>query len=258
MIRLTNILQHYGIRPVLRDVSLEVRTGEVVVIMGPNGTGKTTLLAVMAGALAPQEGTVEIDGRRRRASEQDELAIRRQVAYLPAEPWLPAGVSGREFLIAVGRLYDLPDLHLMDHAERLLRLFNLEDKGDADIAACSTGQKKKIALASALITEAPILLLDEPFSGGLDPSGIVALKQVLKRLAARDDVTIVLTTPVPELVEELADRIVIIRDGRIAACDTADGLRRLAGCDGSLQEVLERLMNPHTQENLAHYFGGSG
>lgn len=258
MIQLRNILQHYGIRPILRDVDLEVRTGEVLVIMGPNGTGKTTLLGVMAGVLSPQRGEVEIDGRRRRASEEDELAIRRRVIYLPAEPWLPPGISGREFLMAVGRLYDIPDLHLMDHIDRLLRLFDLEAKQDADLQSLSSGQRKKIALASALVTEAPIMLLDEPFSGGLDPAGIVALKQVLKRLAARDDVTIVMTTPVPELVEELADRIALLREGGILACDTPDGLRRLAGCEGgSLEETLERLLNPKTIENLAHYFDGA-
>ena len=107
-----------------------------------------------------------------------------------------------------------------------------------------------------LITEAPYLLLDEPFSGGLDPAGILALKRVLQHLAAREDVTIVLTTPVPELVEELADRIAIIRDGRLVAFDTADGLRRQTGADGSLAEVLQRMLNPETLANIDHYFRG--
>jgi ABC-2 type transport system ATP-binding protein len=113
---------------------------------------------------------------------------------------------------------------------------------------------KKIVLCSALITEAPYLLLDEPFSGGLDPSGIMALKRVLQRLAERDDITIVLTTPVPELVEELADRIAIVRDGQLAAFDSVDGLRRQTGTDGPLADVLQRLLNPETLANIEHYF----
>jgi ABC-type multidrug transport system ATPase subunit len=99
-------------------------------------------------------------------------------------------------------------------------------------------------------------LLDEPFSGGLDPSGILALKRVIQHLAERDDVTIILTTPVPEIVEELADRIAIIRDGRLVAFDSADGLRRQAGTEGSLAEVLQRLLNPQTIANIEHYFRG--
>ena len=79
-------------------------------------------------------------------------------------------------------------------------------------------------------------------------------RRVLQRLAARDDVTIVMTTPVPELVEEVADRIAIIRDGQLAAFDTADGLRRLTGTDGPLAEVLQRFLNPETLENIEFYF----
>jgi ABC-type multidrug transport system ATPase subunit len=150
-------------------------------------------------------------------------------------------------------LYGVDDLRLFDHADRLLRLFDLAEQGDQPIYSYSAGQLKKISLCSALITEAPYLLLDEPFSGGLDPSGIMALKRVLQRLAERDDITIVLTTPVPELVEELADRIAIVRNGQLAAYDSADGLRRQTGTDGPLADVLQRLLNPETLANIEHY-----
>ena len=80
MIRIVNLTQHYGVRPVLKDVSLDIPTGELVTILGPNGMGKSTLLSAMAGLLAPQEGYVEFDGVRRRSSPEGELAIRRKVA----------------------------------------------------------------------------------------------------------------------------------------------------------------------------------
>jgi ABC-type multidrug transport system ATPase subunit len=254
MIRVHEVTQHYGVRPVLRKVSFDVEAGNLVTVLGPNGMGKTTLLAVLAGILAPQKGYVEIGGRRRRASEEDELAIRRQVAYLPDRPWLPTSNTGREFVISVGRLYEIDDDRLFDHCDRLLALFDLVKEGDWPISDYSNGQKQKIAICSALITDTPYLLLDEPFSGGLDPSGILALKQVLLRLAARNDVTVVMTTPVPELVEELAHKIAIVQDGRLAAYETADGLRRQARCDGPLAEVIERIIHPETLDNIARYF----
>jgi ABC-type multidrug transport system ATPase subunit len=258
MIRVVDVTHHYGVRPVLRRVNLEVQAGELVVVLGPNGMGKTTLLGVIAGALWPLKGFVEIDGRRRRASVEDELAIRRWLAYLPDHPWLPGIRTGREFLLAIGRLYDIDDDRLMDHVNRLLTVFDLQQEGDWPIHNFSNGQQKKIAICGALVTEAPVLILDEPFSGGLDPSGIMALRRILQHLTADRKVTVLMSTPVAELVEELAHRIVVLRDGQVAAFDAADGLRRQTGCAGSVAEVLERLVHPQTADNLRQYFAGQG
>src|SRR6266853_2608732 len=189
MISVVYVTQHYGIRPVLRHINLTIPPGSLTAVIGPNGMGKSTLLAVIAGVLTPQHGYVEIEGHRRKSSVDAELAIRRQVVYLPDRPWLPKNRTGREFLLGVGRLYDIPVERLMDHVERLLQLFELDKLGDSPIRTYSAGQQKKISLCSALVTEASILLLDEPFSGGLDPSGILALKHVLRRLA-QDEGTI--------------------------------------------------------------------
>src|SRR5262249_21712389 len=107
---------------------------------------------------------------------------------------------------------------------------------------------------SALITDAPILLLDEPFSGGVDPAGLLALKRILQRLVKEQSGTVVLTSPVPEIVEEIAHRIVILRDGEVMAFDTIEGLRRLTGQHGSLAAILERLLYPETAQKLKDYF----
>lgn len=259
MIELIDITQHYGVRPVLRGVNLRIERGEVVVILGPNGMGKTTLLGVMAGVLSPQRGEVWIDGMRRRNSEAEEMAIRRMTAYLPDRAWLPATRTGREFLLAVGRLYDVEDLRLMEHVDRLLDLFDLGDKGDSPIRTYSAGQSKKIALASALAAGTPLLLLDEPFSGGLDPAGILTLKRIFQHHARRKGRTIVLTSPVPELVEEIATRIIVLHDGQVLAFDTIDGLQRMVGHRGPLDEVLQRFVFPDATRKLEAYlqeFGG--
>jgi ABC-2 type transport system ATP-binding protein len=254
VIELLDVTQHYGVRPVLRGISLRIERGEVVTILGPNGMGKSTLLGVMAGVLSPQRGTVLIDGVKRRGSEQEELAIRKMTVYLPDQPWLPGSSTGRDFLLAVGRLYEIEEERLIDHAHQLLELFDLTEKGDSPIRSYSAGQKKKIALCSALVAEVPILLLDEPFSGGLDPGGLLTLKRIIQHQSRRKVSTIVLTSPVPELVEEITTRVVVLRNGEILAFDTIDGLQRMTGHRGSLGAVLERLIFPDTSRRLETYF----
>jgi ABC-type multidrug transport system ATPase subunit len=254
MIELQGVTQHYGIRPVLRRIDLRVEASELVALVGPNGMGKSTLLGVMAGILSPQHGRVLIGGLERKSTVQAELAIRRMSVFLPDRPWLPKNRTGREYLTAVGELYAVPGDELMSHIDRLLQVFELAREGDWPIRSYSAGQQKKIALSAALVTRAPILLLDEPFSGGLDPSGILALKHILRHRVEKEQATVVMTTPVPEILEELADRIAIIRQGEIVAYDTPAGLRRSSQCHGGLDEVMARLMHPRTLENLQQYF----
>jgi len=254
MIDVVGVNHHYGLRPVLRNVNLRIGTGELVSIMGPNGSGKTTLMQILAGLLSPVDGHVEIGGLRRKRTADEELAIRKQVVHLPAEPWTPRTRTGREWLMAVGRVYSVPDERLMEHIPRLLELFNLEDQKDELISAYSTGQRKKIALAGALVTEAPVMLLDEPFAGGLDPSGISALKRVLNHHRVQRDLTVVMATPVPELVEELSDRIAILKEGRVLAFGTLDELRKQAGSEGRLDDVYERIASPRSADKIDQYF----
>jgi len=99
------------------------------------------------------------------------------------------------------------------------------------------------------------LLLDEPFTGGLDPSGILALKRVLSRLAERKDRTVIMTAPVPELVEEIGQKIIVLRDGIVVAHDTLEGLRRQAPGACTLEEILATLIHPKTIGNIELYFG---
>jgi ABC-type multidrug transport system ATPase subunit len=254
MINVVNVTHHYGVKPVLRKVNLQIASGEVIALMGPNGMGKSTLMSIMAGVTAPLKGYVEIDGLRRRSSEEAELAVRRKVIYLPANPWLPTSTTPREWLLGIGRLYEIDDDHLMEHAQRLLDVFNLADQADQRINSLSTGQRKKVAICGALVTEAPVMMMDEPFAGGLDPSGILALKRILQRHAHGEKFTIVMATPVPEVVEELADRVAIIRDGQIIACDTIDALRRQTGITGKLDEIYEKLVSPDTGKKIDRYF----
>ncbi len=253
MIELIDIHHHYSVKPTLRDINLTIPTGELLCVMGPNGMGKSTLLSVAAGLFAPIKGQVVIDGMVRRSSIETEKAIRKKVVYLPDSPWLPSSHTGREFLFAVGRLYEVDEDRLFDHADRLLDVFDLAGKADSPMSSYSTGQKKKIGICSALITDAPIMILDEPFSGGLDSSALLALQQILKHFAQRDDTTILVAVPVPELVEDFADRIAIIQDGRILACDSSANLMQQTQTQ-SLSLALETLINPQGRHHIDRYF----
>ena len=159
MINVVDVSHHYGVRPVLTHINFRVPAGQLVAVMGPNGVGKSTLLGIIAGLISPAQGYVEIHGLRRRGSEEAELQIRKQMVFLPDHPWLPEFMTTREWLMAVGQLYDIESGHLMDHINRLLDLFQLTDKGDSPIRTCSNGQKKKVAICGTLVTEAPLLVL---------------------------------------------------------------------------------------------------
>ena len=256
VIRVDNVTQHYGVKPVLKNVSLVIPSASRTAVIGPNGMGKTTFLGVLAGALTPQRGSVEIDGLKRRSSVENELEIRRRTVYLPDRCFLPKNRTGREFLLGVGRLYEIAEERLIDHCQRLLALFELVPMADSPIRTYSAGQQKKIALCSALITEATYLLLDEPFSGGLDPAGILALKHVLRRLSLDQGRTVVLTSPVPELVVEVADRLIVIRDGKVSADGTIDELRHQTGHHGTVEDMLHEVIFPETLDNVNAYFAG--
>ena len=242
MIELIDVWHHYGTQPTLRGIDLRVEPGEVLCAMGPNGMGKSTLMKVVAGVEPCLRGRVEIDGLVRRSSVEAEDQIRQKVAYLPDTPWHAWGAA-QEFIVACGRLYGVSEERLLDHSQRLLELFQLDDQARKPGEDFSAGQQKKLGLCSALITDAPILLLDEPFSGGIDASGLRSVSAVLQHIAEDQSRTVMMCVPVPELVENLAHRVAVIHEGRILACDTVEGLRETADCTGDLGEVLERLIS---------------
>ena len=180
VIEVREVYLHFGLRTVLHDISCTIGRGERVGIIGPNGMGKTTLLGAMAGVLSPQEGSIHVEGRKRRGSVEEELAIRKRVSFIPDSCSFPQDFTLREYLMGVGELYDVPFRVREAHAERIIQLFSMADAADSPLRSYSAGQLKKAALGAALISESPILLLDEPFSGGLDPAGIQAFKKVLQ------------------------------------------------------------------------------
>ena len=255
-IRAVNLTCHYGVKPVLRDLSLDVPAGEILAVMGGNAAGKSTLLAAMAGVVSPWRGFVEVLGNRRRDTPASELAARQACCYLPAAPYVAPGVTARGWVVACGRVWGVEDRRLMDHAARLLALFDLNP--DLKPADASTGQRHKIALAGALASDAPVLILDEPFGGGLDPSGIVALREVLLDAARRRGRTTVMATPVPSLVQEMADRVAVVGAAAgLLALDTPAGLMRRTDT-ATLEAAYGALTQRPARADVAGYLRGEG
>ncbi|MGI4876844.1 MAG: ABC transporter ATP-binding protein [Janthinobacterium lividum] len=221
-------------RVAVDDLDLIVRAGELYALLGPNGAGKTTTLRMVAGLLTPDSGSIDIFGIDALA---DPIAAKRRVAWLPDDPLLYDKLTPLEYLEFVAGLWGIEPGPAAVKAEELLRWLDLWDQRDARCETFSRGMKQKTALAGALIHDPALLILDEPLTG-LDAG---AARQVKDLLVARvaDGGTVILTTHILEVAERLADRIGIIRAGRLVAEGTLDELRNLRGsADASLEDMF--------------------
>jgi len=240
-------------RYVIKGISFRVYRGEIAVVVGVNGVGKTTLLSNIAGAVSPARGVVRVFGQPRRASVDSERAARKRTVFLPDQAWLPGSMLVREYLGAAAELFSIPEAEAIDRIDSLLDLFNLTESGSQLLWNLSTGQKKKVGLCTALLPDRDLLLLDEPFSGGLDPAGISALRRVLLHRAHEKGQTIVMTTPVAEVVAELADRLLILRDGTLAEdLDRQNLQQRLAG-PLSTADAINSLIFPDVEDRITRF-----
>ncbi|MBL8819229.1 MAG: ABC transporter ATP-binding protein [Planctomyces sp.] len=246
----------HGWRYVVRDVSFQIETGEIAVIVGVNGVGKTTLLSTIAGALSAAKGSISVFGHRRRQSAAAERLARDLTLYLPDRHWLPPTMLVREYLGSVGELFGLSRCEIIDQINDLTDLFDLTSVGNHLLGTLSTGQRKKVGLCTALMAPRRLLLLDEPFSGGLDPGGITALRRTLRHRAHKTGQTIVMTTPVPEFVTELADRLLVLKDGLLSHNLTREDLRKVAPDTEHMVDTLNSLIFPDVDSRIDRYLAG--
>jgi ABC-2 type transport system ATP-binding protein len=208
------------------DVTLAVPAGRVIGLLGPNGAGKTTMIKMACGLILPTAGTIRIHGYdvgRQRAG-----AVRQIGAVLEGSRNVYWPLTAWQNLMYFGRLKGLRGQEIKPRAERLLTDLGLWDRRNETVGSYSRGMQQKVAIAAALITDPPVLLLDEP-TIGLDVEASRTVKDWIAHLAADEGKTIVLTTHQLPIVQELADRIAVIRDGAIIAdLPTADLLARFA------------------------------
>jgi ABC-2 type transport system ATP-binding protein len=212
-------------------LDLNVRAGEFYALLGPNGAGKTTTLRMIAGLLRPDAGRISIFGV---DALTDPIGAKRITAWLPDEPMLYDKLTPLEYLEFVAGLWSVPAAEAEVRANDLIDRLELRAVRHQRCEGFSRGMKQKVALAGALIHEPRLIMLDEPLTG-LD---VAIARQVKDLLTARvrAGATIILTTHILEVAERLADRIGILRAGRLVAEGSMVELRRRFGADGATLE----------------------
>lgn len=221
-IQIKGITKIYGTQKALDNVTLNINKGEVVGLLGPNGAGKSTLMKILTSFIPPTSGTAFIKGY---DVQDDSLAIRRIVGYLPENNPLYLDMYVKEYLHFVLRIYKhIPDANKV--VDDIIEMTGLGPEQKKKISELSKGFRQRVGLAQALIHHPEILILDEPTSG-LDPNQLVEIRQVILELGKTK--TVILSTHIMQEVEAVCDRVIIIDKGRIVADDTASNLSKLTG-----------------------------
>ncbi|MFI6811415.1 ABC transporter ATP-binding protein [Nonomuraea sp. NPDC050328] len=219
-VRTHALLKRFGPQVAVAGVDLVVPAGSFAGLVGPNGAGKTTTLSMITGLLRPDGGAAEVAGYNVWA---DPVQVKARIGVLPEGLRLFERLSGRELLIYNGRLRGLPRAEVQRRAEELLHVMGLSDAADKLVVDYSTGMRKKIGLAAALLHNPAVLFLDEPFEG-VDPVSANTLTEVLRRYTASGS-TVVFSSHVMDLVERLCDWVSVMSGGHIVAQGTLDDVR---------------------------------
>lgn len=225
-ISVNGISHWYGQRQALNEVSFEVGPGEIFVLLGPNGGGKSTLFRLLSTLLPLQQGTAEVLGLdlRRQMAE-----IRARIGVVFQSPSVDRKMTVAENLLHQGHLYGIRGADLQSRIQTMLGRFGLAERRRDRVETLSGGLRRRVELAKGLLHRPRLLLMDEP-STGLDPAARNDLWEYLRQLRAGDGVTVVLTTHLLEEADK-ADRIAILDRGRLVALDTPDALRATVGGD---------------------------
>ena len=241
MIEVSGLSKHYGDFVAVSDLSFGVRPGEVLGLVGPNGAGKTTTLRCIAGIIPPSSGRVQIAGHE---LATDPIAAKRALAFFPDEPRLFEYLTVSQHLAFIARVYGVANHEAI--AQPLLDEFEIADKADQLPGTLSRGMKQKLAIACGLLHSPQVMFFDEPLTG-LDPLGIRRMKNSIVR-RARAGATIVLSSHLLHLLEEVCSHVLILKGGKKIA-------------DGTVSEVSEQFSNGEANVSLEEIFiratGGS-
>jgi ABC-type uncharacterized transport system, ATPase component len=220
-LRIHDVAHSFGDRLALDGVSFDVAPGVITGLLGPNGAGKTTLLRIMLGVLSPDRGEVLYDGRP--VGEQD----RRHWGYMPQERGLYPGMPAGDQVAHFGRLHGLSRRDAISRAHALLAELDLEDRWNDRTDKLSGGMQQRLQLATSLVHDPEVIVLDEPFAG-LDPVAVVSLSETLRQ-RARDGCTVLFSSHQLDLVQDLCEDIAMVDRGRTVLLGSVARLRASSG-----------------------------
>jgi ABC-2 type transport system ATP-binding protein len=243
MLELRRVSKHFAGIPAVDDVSFCARPGEVTGYLGPNGSGKSTTMKMITGLIEMTAGHIHFNGK---PIQDDVIAYKRRLGYVPEEPNLYNHLSAVEYLTMVAQLRDLPGRESAKRIDGLLRIFALHGDRHASISGYSKGMRQKVLLAAALLHNPDLILLDEPFSG-LDVGSALVLRSLIQELAARGKV-VLFSSHELDTVERVCSRVVILHRGKIVADDSIERLRSLMELP-TLEAIFSQLA---VEQDTAH------
>ena len=223
MIKVEQLIKTFGKIEALKNVSFEINQGEIFGLLGPNGAGKTTTVNIISTIVKPTAGRVLINGLELKTNED---ACKKMIGVVPQEISLYETLSAYENLKFWGGLYNLPPAELENKIEHVLELVGLSDRRNDAVKTYSGGMKRRINIASAILHNPTILLMDEP-TVGIDPQSRNRIFEIIEELN-RQGMTIIYTTHYMEEAERLCHKIAIIDNGSVIANGTLDELKRIS------------------------------
>jgi ABC-2 type transport system ATP-binding protein len=245
VISIKNLFKSYGDKLVLKDINLDAFPGQVIGYIGPNGAGKSTTVKILCGLLTDYEGTVTVKGFDLKTQT---LEAKRVIGYVPELAELYDVLTPREYLGFSGALYGLDKELVEERIYRMLSAFGLQANIDQRMESFSKGMRQKVLVASGIMHNPDVIILDEPLSG-LDANSVIIIKELISKLA-REGKTIFYCSHMMDVVEKVSDRIVLIDEGRVIANGTFRELQEQQG-NKSLEQIFSKLTQNETQSNSA-------
>ncbi len=233
MIHFHNVTRSYGRKVAVADLSLSIGPGELFALLGPNGAGKTTTIKMLVGLLRPDSGTVRVCGYDVAQSPREAARL---IGYVPDQPFLYDKLTGREFLEFVGQMRGLPSTLLAERIADQVSKLELGTFLDELIETYSHGMRQRLVFAAAFLHQPPVLVIDEPLVG-LDPRSSRLVKDLLRARTAAG-ASVLMSTHLLWLAEEIATRIGIVDQGRIKFLGTKDQLQQLLALPHTSLEQL--------------------
>jgi ABC-2 type transport system ATP-binding protein len=235
MIEIENLTVRYGGFVAVDGLDLVVPQGELFAFLGPNGAGKTTTIKAMTGLLRPDAGRVKVAGF---DLMEQPMAAKAAMGYVPDVAVFYDKLTSLEFMRFIGELFELDPDSVADNTRRLFTTLDLDDYAHDPVETLSHGTRQRLAIASALMHDPQVFVIDEPMVG-LDPLHARAVKEEIKA-RAEAGATVFMSTHLLNIAEEMADRIAIIDRGKLVALGTMDELRE-GDSAGALEEIFMRL-----------------